>query len=249
MSGGKARAESPIGAVSHRAMGWYRQGFRVASFLDVIIVGIIAYLLYDMPIQGLPAADNGLIQRLLVVLAVAFAAVWPLQRAHKATIRWSESFQSFTALVELVLNEYQRAEQRFDAGALSAPDQTRRSRESILERLQEAHEAHNEALAVVADRVDPYWAEDMRAASLVLLVTVQHYAAEEEVRFDGAVGGSLPPPSTVAHERLDEAWTSLRTSALHTPNVAPVRIAGTVGTIQAVLAGGIPEQPGQADVD
>jgi hypothetical protein len=202
-----------------------------------------------MPIQGLPASDNGLIQRLLVVLAVAFAAVWPLQRAHKATIRWSESFQNFTSLVELVPNEYQRAEHRFDEGALSAPDQTRRSREGILDRLQEAHEAHNDALAVVADRVDPYWAEDMRSASLVLVVSVQHFAAEEEVRFDGAVGGSLPPPSTAAHERLDEAWAALRTSALHTPNVAPVRIAGTVGTIQAVLAGGIPEQPGQADLD
>jgi hypothetical protein len=221
----------------------------VASFLDVIIVGIIAYLLYDMPIQGLPAANNGVIQRLLVLLAVSFAAVWPLQRAHKATIRWSESFQSFTELVELVLGEYQRAEQRFDDGNLSAPDQTRRSREGVLDRLQEAHEAHNEALAVVADRVDPYWAEDMRSASLLLLVSVQHFAVEEEQRFDAAVGGSLPAPNDGAHDRLDRAWAALRTSALHTPNVAPVRIAGTVGTIQAVLAGGIPEQPGQAHLD
>jgi hypothetical protein len=87
----------------------------------------------------------------------------------------------------------------------------------------------------------------MRSASLLLLVAVQHYASEEEIRLDAAAGTSLPATNTDAVQRLDDAWATLRTSALHTPNVAPVRIAGTVGTIQAVLAGGIPEQPGQAD--
>jgi hypothetical protein len=243
----RASPSSPIDAVSHRAMGWWRQGLRVASFLDIIIVGIIAYLLYDMPIEGLPAANNGITQRLLVVLAVAFALVWPLQRAHTATIRWSESFQSYTELVELVLAEYQRAEHRVEEGQLTATGQSERGRQSILERLEDAHGAHNDTLAVVADRVDPYWAEDMRSASLLLLVAVQHYASEEEIRLDAAAGTSLPATNTDAVQRLDDAWATLRTSALHTPNVAPVRIAGTVGTIQAVLAGGIPEQPGQAD--
>jgi hypothetical protein len=232
--------------VSKSAPG--RSGLRTVSWPDAIALVAVCLLLWRMPIDGFPSPHDGIAQRALLGLIVAFGMAQVLQRKRNALLGLVKAYKHYESVARRVL-DHCKADVLEHVEWLMHKD----DREADLGRLRVSYDSvETAASAVMAELPGREFPVLLRICVYTHMTAVESRArlywemadatwCEEESKREAAISSAAMMESddditahlTATTERLSEALQFV-------PKLPQVRIIAATATIQAFLKSDLP---------